>query len=334
MRAVIMTEYGGPEVMRVEDIAEPEMGAGDVMVDVRAAALNPIDFKIRNGDMKQAMKFDMPLTMGFEMAGVVREVGSDVTKFKPGDEVYARVAGSRIGCFSECIAVDESVVALKPPSLSFEEAASLPLAGLTAWQCLTDRMNVSQGQKVLIHAGAGGVGTLAIQFAKHLGAYVATTASPRNHEFLKDLGADEVIDYTAEDFTEKCSDYDAVLDTMGGTVLEKCFQVVKPGGWVVSITSMPDPETAVEMGMPLPVRLILRLMTRKVRGLARKAGVNYRFLFMNPNSEDLEGFNKLIAAGKLKPIIDKVYPLDEAVHAMNYLELGHARGKVVLKVRG
>lgn len=333
MRAVVMTKYGGPEVMELRDVPEPPMAARDVLVEVRAASLNPVDFKIREGQLKAVLKYRLPLTMGNDLSGVVKEAGRSNNRFKPGDKVYARVNKNRIGTFAEYIAVDRADVAPMPPSLSFEEAASLPLVGLTVWQCLKEIMSIKEGQSILIHAGAGGVGTFAIQLAKHIGARVITTASEKNHEFLTELGADEVIDYRNENFVDKLSDLDYVLDTMGGHVLRESFKVVKRGGKVVSITSLPDDKAAVEMGINLVMRMGLKFMNRKVNACAKQAGAEYRFHFMRSSEAQLRQIGDLVESGDIKPVIDSVYPLEDFKAAMAKLEEGHARGKIVLKMR-
>lgn len=333
MKALVMTGYGGPEVMELRDMAEPEAGPEDLKIDVHAAALNPVDWKIRAGMLKAALRYKMPQIMGNDLSGTVSAVGEKVTKFKVGDEVYARPHHERMGAFAETAVVNEAYAARKPQNLSHVEAASIPLVGLTSWQALVDLMNIESGQKVFIHAGAGGVGTFAIQLAKHRETVVTTTASPKNHDFLRDLGADQVIDYHTEDFTTEPDAYDAVFDTIGGKILRQSFQIVKRGGWVVSIASMPDPITAQEMGIPLPMRLALRFMTRQERGLAKAKDVHYRMLLMQPNGKELGQITELIEANTIKPIIDSTHPLEDYAKAFAHLEDGHARGKIVFAIR-
>lgn len=333
MKAVVMRKYGGPDVMALDDVPAPEPRANEVLIEVHAAALNPVDWKIRAGMLKAALDIKVPAVMGSELSGVVTGAGPEVLNFAAGDAVYARVDKDAMGAMAEYCAVDAGIVAKKPESLSHVEASGVPLAGLTAWQCLFDRMAVQSGQKVLIHAGAGGVGTFAIQFAKNAGAYVATTASAANHELLRELGADECIDYTTTDFTEVLSDYDAVLDAVGGQTTLDSIKVAKPGGWVVSIASLPDPVSALEMGIGIVPRLFLRFMTRNIVSTAKAAGVHYRFLFLEPRSDQLKAIADLIDSGKVRVIVDSTYPIEEYAEAFAKLETGHARGKIVLALK-
>jgi NADPH:quinone reductase-like Zn-dependent oxidoreductase len=330
MKAITMSKYGGPDVMSLEAMPKPKPGPDDILIQVHAAGLNPVDWKIRKGDLKAVLSFDMPMIMGNELSGVVEAVGTKVSAFKPGDEVYTRVDNEHASAFAEFSVVDHSLVALKPKNISFDEAAGIPLAGLTAWQSLFDRMQLKSGQKILVHAGAGGVGTLAIQFAKHAGAFVATTASTCNHDMLKELGVDLCIDYNEQDFIEVVKDYDAVLDCMGGKVLERSIGCVKPGGWVVNLAGLPDPITAKEMGIPTVFRFFLSLMTRKVVNAAKRAGVNYRFLALEPRGDQLKEIAQLIEAGAVKPVVDSVHSFDRYADAFTHLEDGHAHGKIIL----
>src|SRR5437868_2885983 len=244
MKAFILDRYGTADHVRAGDTPDPELREDDVLVQVHAAGVNLLDSKIRNGEFTRILPYRLPLILGHDAAGVVIRVGSRVRRFKPGDEVYARPADGRIGAFAEFIAMNEADVAIKPKALTMEEAASIPLVGLTAWQALIERSNLKQGQKVLIHAGSGGVGTLAIQLAKHLGATVATTTSAANAALVRSLGADIVIDYKKDDFEKVLSGYDVVLNSLGKDTLEKSVSVLKPGGKLVSITGPPDPEFA------------------------------------------------------------------------------------------
>lgn len=332
MKAVRMHSYGGPDVMHLDEVSKPEPGPSDLLIAVHAAALNPVDWKIRKGMLKAALDIPTPAIMGSELSGVVESMGPEVSGFAPGDAVYARVDKDSMGTFAEFCTVNHRIVAKKPSSISHAEASGVPLAGLTAWQCLFDRMGVTRGQKVLIHAGAGGVGTFAIQFAKHAGAHVIATASARNHDLLRELGADECVDYTTTSVVDVVSDCDAVLDAVGGKTTLESIQMAKPGGWVVSIASLPDPVTAREMGIGFVPRLFLTLMTRKVVGAAKRAGVNYRFLFLEPRADQLQEIAALIDGGSVKVIVDSVYPLDQFKEAFAKQEAGHARGKIVLRV--
>lgn len=331
MKAFIINRYGG-DTLELAEVAKPEPGEHDVLVKIHAASVNPVDFKIRDGKLKAVLHYRLPITLGSDLSGVVVEVGAAVRRFKTGDEVYARVDKDRIGTFAEFIAVREDSVAFKPASLSMEEAASIPLVALTAWQALIDRASLKAGQKILIHAGSGGVGTIAIQMAKHMGAFVATTTSSTNAGLVKKLGADVVIDYKTQDFTVELGDYDVVLDTLGGKVTEASLHVLKPGGKLVSVSGPPDPEFADEMGLGWFLRQVFRLMSFRVRSSAKQLGVSYSFLFMKPSGEQLRAIGALIDAGKLRPVVDRVFPFDATVDALAYVERGHAKGKVVVKL--
>ena len=274
MKAFIVERYR-QDGLRAAELPEPRPGPDDVLVRVRAAGVNPLDAKIRDGDFKLILRYRPPFVLGHDVAGVVTRVGSAVRKFKVGDEVYARPRDHRIGTFAELIAIDQGDVALKPASLSMVEAAAVPLAGLTAWQALVERANVTAGQKVLVHAGSGGVGTIAIQLAKQLGATVATTTSTSNVEWVKGLGADLVIDYKHEDFAEVLSGYDVVLDPLGGENLAKSSTVLKPGGLVIGIAGPPDPAFARQIGAPVFLRAAMTLLSHRVRRQAKRLGVRY-----------------------------------------------------------
>ena len=332
MRAVVMTHYGGREVLDLQERPVPQPGANDLLIAVRAASLNPVDWKIREGKLKAALRFPMPHILGRDLAGEVVEAGPQVTAFKAGDQVYACVEHEGEGTLAEFAVTDAANVAPMPSNLSYEEAASLPLVGLTSWQALVGLMNLQAGQKILVHAGAGGVGTFAVQLAKHRGAYVAATASPHNHGLLTDLGVDRCIDYHSEDFTDVCKGYDAIFDTLGGKTLRKSIDTVREGGWVVNITDLPDPQTAREMGLPWFVRLGLRFATRKVTAQARGRGVNYRMLLMHSDGATLREIAGLVEQGAIRPVIDTEYAMDGYKEAFEKLETGHARGKVVLKM--
>ena len=271
--------------------------------------------------------------MGNDLAGVVVRVGSGVRRFKPGDEVYARPDEDRIGAFAEFISIKEDAVANKPKKLTMEEAASIPLVGLTAWQALVERANLKTGQKVLIHAGSGGVGTFAIQLAKHLGAIVATTTSTANLDWVKRLGADIVIDYKKDDFANILHDYDVVLDTLGGETLEKSVRVLKPGGKLISIAGPPDPDFAKEIGATWIVRLAMRVLSHRIRKEAKRHHVSYSFLFMRPSGDQLREIGSLIDSGVIRPVVDRVFPFESTKEALAYVEKGHAKGKVIVKVR-
>jgi NADPH:quinone reductase-like Zn-dependent oxidoreductase len=333
VKAVLIDRYGGNEVVRAGEMPDPELRDEDVLVQIHAASVNPLDLKIREGKLKLILPYRLPLILGNDLAGVVLRVGPGVRRFKPGDEVYARPDKDRIGAFAELIAIREDAVAIKPKRLTMEEAASIPLVGLTAWQALVERANLKAGQKVLIHAGSGGVGTMAVQLAKHLGAIVATTTSTTNLDWVKGLGADIVIDYRKDDFEATLRDYDVVLDALGGEALEKSLRVLKPGGKLVSIAGPPDPDFAREMGANWVLRLAMRLLSRRIRRSAKRFRVNYSFLFVRSSGDQLREIGSLIDAGLIRPVVDRVFPLELTKEALVYVEKGRAKGKVVVKVR-
>lgn len=330
MRAWLIRAYGGSEVLEQGTLPEPEPGPRDVLVDIRAASVNPVDWKIRGGGLKPVLAYDFPLVLGNDLSGEVIAVGSEVRGFQPGDAVFARPDKRRIGAFAERIAVHEDDVARKPARLDHVQAAAIPLAGLTAWQALVDVADVKPGQKVFIHAGAGGVGVMAIQIARHLGAHVATTASAAKHELLRSLGADEVIDYRNQDFWEVLRDYDVVLASLDGKDLVRSFDIVRPGGIVISLTGAPDPAFAREWNLGLPLRLGIRLMSWPTRRRARARGATYRFLFMHASGAQLATLADLIDRDVIRPVIDRVFPFDAADQAIAHAEAGHATGKVVI----
>ncbi|HEY9100630.1 NADP-dependent oxidoreductase [Chitinimonas sp.] len=312
---------------------DPEPGPHEVLVQVHATSVNMLDSKIRDGEFKMLLPYRLPLILGNDVAGVVMRVGVNVRGFKPGDEVYARPDKSKIGTFAELIAVNEADLAIKPKTLSMEEAASIPLVGLTAWQVLVERANLQKGQKVLIHAGSGGVGTFAIQLAKHLGAKVAVTTSTKNQALVRALGADVVIDYTKEDFSTVLRDYDVVLNSLGAEVLEKSVQVLKPGGRLISISGPPDPDFARELGLPWLLGLVMRMLSYRIRKKAKSHGASYSFVFMRAEGTQLREISHLIDTGAIRPVIDNVLPFESTNEAITYVESGRAKGKVVIKLR-
>ncbi|WEG13430.1 NADP-dependent oxidoreductase [Pullulanibacillus sp. KACC 23026] len=332
MKAMIIEKYGKVP-LKLADMPIPPIGEKDVLVEIVAASINPVDFKIRDGKVKMLTKYHMPLIMGNDFSGVVKQVGKGVKKFKVGDELYGRASKGRIGTFAEYIAIDEEAVALKPKNLSFEEAASIPLVGLTSYQALHDVLQLSPGEKVLIQAGSGGIGTFAIQLAKAMGVYVATTTSKAGYELVKSLGADQIIDYKKEPFDEMLHNYDGVYDTIGGETLEKAFKIVKPGGQVVSISGLPNARFGMEYGSGFFKTNLFRLITRHLTKLEKQYNVTYTFLFMKPSGEQLEIITELIESGKIKPVIDRIYPFEEAQKALDYSEAGRAKGKVILKIK-
>jgi alcohol dehydrogenase len=332
MQAFTIDRYGKNVPLRAVTLPEPAVGPDDVLVQVHAAGVNPLDAKIRDGEFKLILPYRLPLVLGNDVAGVVARVGSRVRRFKAGDEVYARPAKDRIGTFAEFIAMHQDDVAIKPQRLTMEEAASLPLIGLTAWQALVERANLQKGQKVFIQAGSGGVGTFAIQLAKHLGATVATTASAANIELMKELGADVVIDYRTQDFEKVLSDYDVVLNSQDARTLEKSLRVLRTGGTLISISGPPDPEFGKEIEAPGFVRLVMRLLSAGVRRRARARGVAYSFLFMKASGKQLEAIARLVDAGAIRAVIDKVFPFEATNDAVAYVDSGRVKGKVIVRV--
>ena len=324
--------YGGPEVLSLEERPAPEVGPRDVLIDVVAASLNPIDYKLRAGKVKLVIRRPMPIGLGCDVAGTVAAVGAEVTRFARGDTVFARLEKLRMGGLAEQVAADESVVARMPASVSFVDAAAVPLAGLTALQALREAAQLAAGQHVLVHAGAGGVGALAIQIAKHLGLVVTTTTSTKNVGFVRELGADEVIDYTKEKVAERAKDLDAVFETLGGASELEAFGLVKPGGVVVGIAGMPDAAFAKQW-LPVWARPAIWLATARRRRLAARTGVRFAYLFMRPDGAQLAELAAWIDAGKLRPVVHRTYPLADVKEAFAELERGHARGKIVVKIR-
>ncbi|MEY4561980.1 MAG: hypothetical protein RLZZ618_1257 [Pseudomonadota bacterium] len=333
MKAFVLDRYGKSRALQLTDVPVPELQHDEVLVQVHAAGVNLLDTKISAGEFKLILPYRMPLILGHDVAGVVVKTGPGVVRFKPGDEVYARADDFRIGTFAEFVPVKEASLALKPKRLTMAEAASIPLVGLTAWQALVDVARLSKGQKVFIQAGSGGVGSLAIQLAKHLGASVATTASPASFALLKSLGADVLIDYKSQDFENELRDHDVVLHSQDSKTLEKSLRVLKPGGKLISISGPPDPRFGKESSAPGFVRLVMRLLSSGVRRRARHLGVDYSFLFMKANGNQLSQITRLIDDGALRPVIDKVFPFDATNEALARVEGGRAKGKVVIQVQ-
>jgi len=330
VRAFVVTKYKG--MLQEADVPEPVVGEHDVLVQVGAAGLNQLDEKIRLGEFKQILPYKLPLILGNDVAGTVIGVGAKVRGFTAGDEVYARPDKNRIGTFAERIAVAEADLASKPESISIVEASSLPLVALTAWQALVEKGNLQLGQKVLIHAGAGGVGSIAIQLAKHLGATVATTASVSNADFVRDLGADIVIDYRSQDFEKAVSGYDLVLDSLGGENLQKSLRILKPGGKAIGISGPPDPAFARETGLNPVLRLAITALSHKTRTQAKKLGVTYEFLSMKASGDQLRAISSLVDQGVLRPVVGKVFDFDQTPKALASLAAGGIRGKAVVAI--
>ena len=333
MKAMILDRYGSKVALREAEVADPEVREKDVLVQVHAAGVNLLDSKLRSGEFKLILPYRTPFTLGHDVAGVVLRVGAGVTRFKAGDQVYARVSDHRIGTFAELIAVQEDDLALKPKNLTMEQAASIPLVGLTAWQALVERGKLLKGQQVFIQAGSGGVGTFAIQLAKHLGATVATTTSTSNVDMVRSLGADVIVDYKKEDFGTKLSGYDLVLHSQDGAALNKSLAVLRPQGRLISISGPPDPDFALELGLPWYVKLFARLLSFGVRRRAKRLNTRFSFLFMKASGAQLQQLTNLIEAGTILPVIDKVFAFQSTNEALSYVETGRAKGKVVVKVR-
>ena len=329
MKAYQVSRYGKIEKLHLSEVAKPVINDNQVLVEIHAASVNQIDAKIKNGEFKMVMPFKPPFTIGHDVAGVVTQSGAKVSKFKIGDEVFASCKGA----FAEFITINENDLALKPKNSTMEEAASIPLVGLTAWQVLVEKGNLKKGQKVFIQAGSGGVGTIAIQLAKHFGAYVATTTSSANNDLVKSLGADLIIDYKTQDFEAILKDYDLVLNSQDSKTLEKSMKVLKPAGKAISISGPPDVDYANEAGLNWLLKNVMRLLSFKIKKLAKKLHVYYSFLFMKPNGKQLAEITALIEAGIIHPVVDKVFPFAETNEAMAYVEAGRAKGKVVVKVK-
>ncbi|WP_369033353.1 MULTISPECIES: NADP-dependent oxidoreductase [Streptomyces] len=330
MKAFVVEKYG-KDGARAAQVPEPPVGDHDVLVRVSAASINPLDKMVRDGEFERLLKYRLPFVLGHDLAGVVTRVGSAVHSFKAGDEVHARPRDLRIGGFAEYIAIDVEDVAPKPASLTLDEAAAVPLVALAAWQILVDRADLKPGQKVLVHAGAGGLGSTVVQLAKHLGAEVATTTSPDTEKLVRSLGADIVVDYTKEDFSTVLSGYDLVLDSLGGTNLEKSLTVLKPGGLAIGVVGPPDAGFAKQLGAPAFMGVVMNALSRKIRKQAGKLGVRYEFFFMQANGSQLRRLGALYDSGQLRPVIDRTFPFDRTLEAMAYVEQGRTTaGKVVV----
>ncbi|MDF3822943.1 NADP-dependent oxidoreductase [Leptospira sp. 96542] len=333
MKAFVLEAYGPGRPLRAAELRVPDLHDDEVLVEVHAAGLNPLDVKIRSGAFKLILPYRLPLVLGHDVAGVVVKTGPRVQRFKPGDEVYARADDFRIGSLAEFIPVKEVSLALKPRGLSMEEAASVPLAGLTAWQALVQKAKLQRGQKVFIQAGSGGVGTFAIQLARHLGATVATTASAASAALVRSLGADVVIDYKTQHVEDLLRDQDVVLHSQDAKELDKSLRVLKRGGTLISLSGPPDPAFGRETKASWPVRLAVRLLSAGVRRRAQRLGVAYEFLFMKANGQQLGELSRLIDAGAIRPVIDRVFPFESTNEALAYVETGRAKGKVVVRVK-
>jgi alcohol dehydrogenase len=333
MRAFVLTGYGAvADKVRLVDVVDPVANSGEIVIKIDAAGLNPIDFKIVHGDLKRISHYTLPRGFGFDACGVVTSVGAGATRFKPGDVVYARASRTGIGTFAEQIALDETFAARKPANISRAEAASLPLVALTTLQAF-DRVGARAGQRILIHAGSGGVGSFAIQYAKYLGLHVTTTTSAKNVDFVAALGANRVIAYDRGNYLEQGGDYDIVYDTLGGAFTIDAFKVVKRGGIVVSLSGPPDRNLARRIGAGPMVRLAIWLMGRKVYAASAKAGAGYDRSMTESSGDQLAGVTALLEAGAIVPVLDRAFEFEQLPEALSYLETGRARGKVVLMVR-
>ena len=333
MKAALINRYGSNDAVNVADIDIPTMGATDLLVRVNAASVNPLDIRTREGKIRTLFKYRFPLVLGNDLSGVVSDVGSRVTRFKKGDAVYAKVDTNRIGTFAEFAVVRDGAAALKPGNVTFEEAASLPLVALTAWQAWVEIGKLGAHQRVLIHAGSGGVGSMAIQLARHLDTTIFTTVGQRNVELVKRLGANVTIDYRSERFEEVARDCDVVLDSAGGDTLVKCFECVKAGGVVVSInSSTPSPAFARSWGLNPIIVFAIGVLSRKALSAARKHQARYEYFFVRADGEQLSAIAHLVESGAITPLVDKVFPLEDVRDALAYSESGRATGKVVIKI--
>lgn len=330
MKAAYINRYGNIDDVQLDEQSKPLITENEALVKIHAASINPLDLRVLEGEFKAILPVKFPFILGNDFAGTVFQVGANVKQFKAGDEVYAKT--NQNGAFAEYTVVQQSSLALKPQNISMELAASLPLVSLTAWQALVEIAKVQVGQKVLIHAGSGGVGSIAIQLAKHLGATVATTTSGKNAQWVKALGADIVIDYKTTNFEQELKDYDVVLDTQGGKILEKSLNVLKRGGRVISISGPPDRDFAEAIHANWLLKCIIPLLSWSIRNKAKKRGITYSFLFMQPNGQHLSELSKLVESGKINPIVDKTYAFTEIKDAFQYVNTGRAKGKVVLKI--
>lgn len=333
MKALTFQRYGKSPEIGFAHVPRPVLKPNEMLVEVHAAGINPIDNMIPTGIFKPVLRFQLPAVMGSDLAGVVVEVGSNVTRFKIGDAIFANVFDQGTGSIAEFVAVPENAAAPKPANLDFVQAASIPMVGLTSWQALKERADLQPGQKVFIPAGSGGVGSFAIQLAKYLGAKVATSTSTANIQLVSSLGADEVIDYTNQAFEDVLSDYDLVLGTLKGDAIEKSVGILKPGGKIVSLVGPLDKAFARARRLNVFLGFVFGLMSRKIMRLARKEGVEYSFLFARPEGAQLSEIGKLLESERIRPVIDRVFAFEHAKEALEYLAKGRAKGKVVIKIK-
>jgi len=332
MRAVVLSGYGGDKI-QIRDMPKPKIKDSEILVEVYSAAINPIDVKIPKKQMWPILRFKFPLILGTDISGKIIQIGAKVTKFKVGDEVFASFSTSQMGAFAETVAITENAAALKPKNLNHDEAAAIPLVGLTVYQALKTTAQVTKGQKVFIKAGSGGIGTFAIQFAKVLGAEVATTTSSQNTQWVKALGADHVIDYRTQKFEDILKNYDVVLDSVDGEDIARSFKILKNGGHLLSVVGPPTTQFAKKQKLSFLLRLVSSFLGRRVTHLAKKTGTQFTFIFVEPSGKQLSEIKDLIEAEKIKPVIDRVFSLDQAKEALAYVAQGRSKGKVILNLR-
>lgn len=333
MKALTFKRYGKTPEIGLTEVPRPTLRPDEMLVEVHAAGLNPIDNMITTGMFKPVLKFQLPAVMGSDLAGVIVDVGGSVTRFKPGDEIFASIFDQGTGSLAEFAVVPQDLAARKPANLDFVQAASVPMVGLTSWQALKERADVQTGQRVFIPAGSGGIGTFAIQLAKHLGAYVGTTTSTANVALVKSLGADDVIDYKKQEFEQVLRGYNVVVGTIRGNALEKSIGILKPGGKIISLIGPLDAAFAQARKLSFVLELIFGLMSRKIIRMAAKKDVDYSFLFVRPDGEQLNEIGALLDAGHIHPVVDKVFPFDQAKQALEYLSQGRSKGKVVVRMQ-
>jgi alcohol dehydrogenase len=333
MKAYTISRYSKEDKLELTEVPQPVAKENEVLIQIHSASINQLDAKIKSGEFKLLLPYKFPLVLGHDVAGTVTGVGSKVSRFKVGDAVFGRPADFHIGTFAEFIAINENDIVIKPKNISFEEAASVPLVALTVWQAFVEKAKLKKGQKVFIQAGSGGVGTIAIQLAKHLGATVATTTGTTNFELVKSLGADVTIDYKTQDFETILKDYDLVLNSQDEKTLEKSLRILKPGGKVISISGPPDPAFAKAIGLSWFMKAAVFFLSRKVRSQAKKLGVDYSFLFMQANGKQLSEVGRLIETGVIRPVVDKIFSFEQMNEAMSYVSSGRAKGKVIVKIK-
>lgn len=333
MRALTFSRYSKVPEYAFMDVPVPTLQPNELLVKVHAASINPIDNMIPTGMFKAVLNFQLPATLGSDLAGEVVAIGENVMSFKPGDLIFASVFDLGIGSLAEFAAIPEHTASFKPSNLDFVQAASVPMVALTSWQALKERANIQPGQKVFIPAGSGGIGTFAIQLAKHFGAYVGTTTSSKNTELVRGLGADTVIDYKKETFEALLKNYDLALGTVRGDTIEKSVSILNRGGKLVSLVGPLDEQFAQERKLNFILKFLFKLMSRKIRKLSAQGNISYSFLFVRPDGHLLSEIAQLLENKTITPVIDQVFPFEQSKEALDYLSQGHAKGKVVIKIR-